>query len=275
MDEPQNPVVGGYDYKNEEYTLSMNQLITNPAGKHSGMVAARKDIIENMNSRFIRLVNDQTKKFTTRIYSNPEKTFYVFHIKVPTEQKTTEDLRYDVIIHVEIPEGVDAPISLYNYPCKVFSNSPAFAFTYAYVLHKWGFIPDYMVSKKMNDESKKSKPGLRNPFETLGFEKSLFFAISYIKMHEYGSVNTISRFIKKFDVNAITQNIKDLDDKLNEVKKVKLKDKQKSETQKKNSAKSSKNDQSYTETHTVNRVVDITSNNTVRRVKSVKKIKTH
>lgn len=274
MTDEHNPVAGGYDYKNEEYVLSMNQLITNPAGKHTGMVAARKDIIENMNSRFSRLVNDQTKKFTTRIYSDDTRSFYVFHIKVPTEQKTTEDLRYDVIIHVTIPEGVDKPISLFNYPCMVYSNSPAFAFTYAYVLNKLGFVPPYMVTKKMTEESKKTSPEKRNPFETIGFEKSLFFAISYIKMNNYMSVNTISRFIKKFDEKAVLQNIKAFDDKLAEVQHAKQKDKKKSDMLKRSAAKS-KNDQSYAESKVIKKVTVIQTGNTVKKSKTVKKIKTH
>jgi hypothetical protein len=65
-------------------------------------------------------------------------------------------------------------------PIRIFSNNPAFVFLgYAYIANREEILIDWLI-KKYDKAALKESPKIRNPKEDLGFEKSLFFACSYI-----------------------------------------------------------------------------------------------
>jgi hypothetical protein len=62
---------------------------------------------------------------------------------------------------------------------KLFSNSPSFLFTYAYVYFHKDLIVDEFVPK-LPPIAISTPPVIRNPVESLGFEKSTYVAARYM-----------------------------------------------------------------------------------------------
>jgi hypothetical protein len=62
---------------------------------------------------------------------------------------------------------------------RLFSNSPGFLFTYSYVYYHSDLIIPEFVSK-IPQVAITQPPAIRNPFETLGFEKSTYIAARYL-----------------------------------------------------------------------------------------------
>jgi hypothetical protein len=174
----------------------------NPAGK--GAVIPGKDMfIQNFDYRFQVLSKD--KDFELNIYTQGQDVFY--HILVPSENPYREN-KYDVIIKFK-PSGLGNKIdgSYKQYDIEFFSNSPAFAYTYAYVAKLNGLlIMD--LADKYDEKILTYPPTSRNPGLLFNYEKSIYFACkfllsdsqfllkSYVKSHSKKLTKKILKEIK-------------------------------------------------------------------------------
>ena len=174
----------------------------NPAGK--GAVIPGKDMfIQNFDYRFQVLSKD--KDFELNIYTQGQDVFY--HILVPSESPYREN-KYDVIIKFK-PSGLGNKIdgSYKQYDIEFFSNSPAFAYTYAYVAKLNGLlIMD--LADKYDEKILTYPPTSRNPGLLFNYEKSIYFACqfllsdsqfllkSYVKSHSKKLTKKILKEIK-------------------------------------------------------------------------------
>jgi len=257
--------------KNSELHLSINSLLTNPAGSGTANVASRKLIIASLNQNYEKLIAKH-KKFNYNIFRYDKKI--VFHIKIPTESLDFSDLLYDVIIEVD-PKDETNYIGIANQPTKVFSNSPSFSFTYAYVLNKRDEIPGWVKDKKINKIFQTEEPKVKNPVETFGFEKTIYFACKFIKENNLYLMKNINLEAKEFKEKLILANIPDLNLKLKEYniekKKVVLDRKKKKKKEKAVEQTVSK----MKEIKTIGKIGGIntiTSIKKTKRIKSIKKI---
>lgn len=156
--------------------LTMQQFLKNPTGKSSAAFARRDLIIANLEKRFATLYKKRAKDFKVETYSY--QGTYIFKFKIPSEKY--EGLKYDVVIQF-IPIGNSGKdLTLNNYALKIFSNSPAMMFTYAYVFNKNEMIIDFLIDK-CSKRSLNEPPKIKNPQEMFGFEKSVYFSLLYIK----------------------------------------------------------------------------------------------
>ena len=73
----------------------------------------------------------------------------------------------------------------------------------------------------MNKKSRENAPNVKNAYQTLGFEKSLYYAIKYLRMMEYGVLTKHSRGIQTLSHSAIMPKIASYDIKLRETQKQK------------------------------------------------------
>lgn len=150
---------------------------------------------------------------------NKDKKFLEFIVKVPSEV-FLEKLSYDVVISVDISKGLNITN---NSDIKVYSNSPNFLFTFAYVYHQESFIPEeYLVN--VGKVALSQAPTTTNPKRILGVDKSIWFAINYLA--STGKFKNLPK-TDKVNVNLISplQNnkvlVKSSEDKLNEYNLVK------------------------------------------------------
>lgn len=195
----------------DEFNVTLFSLINNPTGSNSAHVASRRLIKDALNSKVGLLLNE--KRFHLNIYYDKSRKLYIYHTKVPSERDFGADkLHYDVVFEV----SEDDKGSIMNGDLKVFSNSPSFIYTYANVVYNMGIIPKWL-KVKMNKLSIKKEPVVKNPDNSLGFEKSIYFAISYIKTQKYDKIKNISNYVKPFNKNILFT-IKSFDDKVDESK---------------------------------------------------------
>ena len=182
--------------------MKIHEYMKNPAGK--GAVIPGKDMfIQNFDYRFQVLSKD--KDFELNIYTQGQDVFY--HILVPSESPYREN-KYDVIIKFK-PSGLGNKIdgSYKQYDIEFFSNSPAFAYTYAYVAKLNGLlIMD--LADKYDEKILTYPPTSRNPGLLFNYEKSIYFACkfllsdsqfllkSYVKSHSKKLTKKILKEIK-------------------------------------------------------------------------------
>lgn len=147
------------------------EYINNPMGTGSAAISSRRLVYDDLVKRFISL---EGKMAMVPIIYKDSKGNYFFHVTVPSE--TDRENTYDVIIKFETSKEVENSNTLKPYNVKFFSNIPAFTYTYAYVYNKNGLLVDELKDKFEREVLTKA-PIKRNPQETFGYEKSIFFAV--------------------------------------------------------------------------------------------------
>lgn len=196
--------------------LTLKQFLSNPSGKNTAYLANRQRTIMDLKERFSAMMTLQ-RVFPTIVYFNAAMGSYVFHIKIPSEQKDmSKKVYYDTIIEFVPPaEEISSTSSLLSYNIRVWSNSPAFTFTYLYTANKYGLVPAWITAK--SSKTAMDKPSsVKNPVEIIGFEKSLNFAGNYILYKEYYRPGNIRLLTRKFNLSRILKEISSSDVKLKE-----------------------------------------------------------
>lgn len=199
------------------FILTFRQFLQNPTGPYSAFFGKRAEIIKNLEDRFAKLISTRSKDFSCKVYTDKEN--YFFHITIPSE--TFKDMKYDVVFKM-MPsnEGCESESSLSNYKLQFFSNSPAFIFTYAYVFNKDGNLINFLTNK-IDSKALDNEPEIKNPVQIYGYEKSLYFALLYIKYKYYNLKTNLLSMQKKLDKKEILSNVKDSQTVLLEYKKLK------------------------------------------------------
>lgn len=170
--------------------ISLTQFINNPTGKGSAYVAKRSAIKQGLNLTFVKLL----KEYRNAFYAIPyilSTGDILFLVKVPSEDYKNNKISYDVLIKFYH----DSKKNMSSRNVQFFSNCPSFIYTYTYVFNKEGLlIPEY--KSKFPNEALTQKPVVRNPIESLGYEKSLYIAGRYLMDSNCLSDNYISRYGK-------------------------------------------------------------------------------
>jgi hypothetical protein len=133
---------------------------------------------------------------------------YILYIKIPSE--VVPKFYYDVLI--EFSEPKDQPIgdSLKNYSVRFFSNDPSFVFTFAYAFKKNRLFLDTFEGK-MSKKALKTPAKEKNPYNQVGYVKSLYFA--YLVMTRRGLFSK-SRYVDTYSESALKKEIMDADKKI-------------------------------------------------------------
>jgi len=178
--------------------ISMTQFVNNPTGKGSAYVAKRSAIRNGLNLTFVKLLRESRKQFYAipYIYENGDIMFYV---KVPSEDYEHNKISYDVLIKILY----DNKKALSNRNVKFFSNCPSFIYTYTYVFNKEELLIDEYKSKFPN-EALTMPPVIRNPIQSMGYEKSLYIACRYLLDSGCLSDTYIKRYGKIIDARILS-----------------------------------------------------------------------
>jgi hypothetical protein len=164
------------DMKNTPIKLSIRQYVDNPSGKGTAYLAKRSTIKQGMNMTFIKLLQKHRQQFFAVPYIYPNGDV-LFHVKVPSEDYSNNKITYDVLFRLYKDQG--NRYSLWK--MRLFSNSPGFLFTYAYVYyHSDLIINDPNFISKLPSVAISQPPVVRNPIESLGYEKSTYVAARYL-----------------------------------------------------------------------------------------------
>lgn len=157
--------------------ITLRQIMQNISKGQSAINV--KAILNDLENQYlgmkdkIEIVGCEQRPDTVTIYT-----------KIPSKDKT--GIFYDVCLKFDYVEGSKINIDT---PLRVYSNSPLFAYNFAYIFHlnKSLLFPEYYPS-----EFKKMPPKKRNPFGVYAFDRQVFSAIRYI--FDYGIKNIIEEF---------------------------------------------------------------------------------
>lgn len=154
--------------------LSIKQLLGNATGAYTRQVAPRYAIKAQFELMFNNLIrNKDVGEFEATAHITGAEQVRVW-VKVPSSKYKT--VRYDVVFDLDF-EGNG--IHFRNANTKMFLNSPAWVYTYAYVANSQDYViedlKEYINEAALNDE-----PKTTNPSSSFGFEKITYFALLYL-----------------------------------------------------------------------------------------------
>jgi len=195
--------------------MNMKQFLQNPSGSYSASFARRDLIIANLEDRFIKLYNKRKNDFKCLVFRGTNKNEFFFYIQTPSEKY--DKVNYDVVIQF-IPTDMTCLSStkIDNYSLKVFSNSLNFTFTYCYWYNQDGIIID-QLKDKLSKKALTDKPVVKNNEGIYGFEKSVYFALLYIKFSQLNVKNNLMKFMSNsMNINKLKKNIKNANSKIME-----------------------------------------------------------
>lgn len=197
---------------------TIQQFLNNPIGDNSAVYGRRDIIIHNLENRFDKLIKTYLNKF--KFYVNEIQGSYYFYIQLPSETYP-EKLTYDIVIEFLPIGNAKGDLTINNYAIRLFSNNPNFIFTYAYVYNKDGLIIDFLKNK-IGSKCLHEKPKIKNPHLSYGFEKSVYFALLYIKYLGLTSKSNIAgKLEKRLTKDFIRKKVKTPEEKMTELERVK------------------------------------------------------
>jgi vacuolar-type H+-ATPase subunit H len=154
-------------------TFTVNSFLTNPTGNPGNASAQAKLYLDSIRSKLANMLR-RGKKFAHSYFRVASSIFVT--VKVPSE--SYDDLFYDVVFEFQEVEGT--PTSLTTYNIRFFTNGPSFNFTYAYIFNFHDLLIEFLKDK-LAKKALDTYPEKRNPDAIMFFEKSITFALIYLK----------------------------------------------------------------------------------------------
>lgn len=167
--------------------------------------AGRNQLIERYKKYIAKNQTIPLKIYFTEDGSKVKEVFYHFMIK----SESNDEIVYDVVLNLYAPDhsiGASSDDSFKNMYVRIFSNSPGFTFTYAYVYNRHKLIPE-ALEYKFSKQVLKTPPLKTNPRNKVGFDSTTFFALYYLITHPElmmrRNISTVAKPIRDFDETKI------------------------------------------------------------------------
>lgn len=196
--------------------MTFEDYINNPMGKGSAvMSAAHREVMRmQYKKKFDNILLREKGKIDYRLFKDNKSNTYWIYAKIPSE--LCKDFYYDTIIKFYADEKVKAGgRDLFKYYAEFYSNDPSFVYTYAYVFsHNNLFIRE--LSSKMSKEALKKAPKEKNPTESVGYVKSLYFVYLLMQNRNLNKVNIFEKQSDPLDPNFFRTNVMNADQKIAE-----------------------------------------------------------
>ena len=249
--------------------MTLNQYILNPMGAKNAVMnaTAREAIRSSYIHKYDAILLRERGKINYTLYKDSKNNRFYAHFKIPSE--VIEKFYYDTVLEFYADENIKNTSDLFQYYVKFYSNDPAFVYTYAYVFSHNGLFVD-CLSSKMSKKALRKEAGEKNPYNQIGYVKSIYFAYLTMKAKGLNNTEKFNAEASSFSVRALSYNVEQADKKVGDreaagekLKKVK-------------SAIKAKNDSRNTDisTKTSNTSKNVKYTKTIGTVKSVKNVKT-
>ena len=253
--------------------ITFEQYILNPQVKSNAVLnaKAREAIRGDYTKRFDAILLRERGKVDYILYKDDKNNRYFAHFKIPSE--TIEKFYYDTVLEFYTDENISNPEDLLKYYVKFYSNDPAFVYTHAHAFAVNNLFIDEL-SSKMSKKAIRTEAKEKNPYNQIGYVKSIYFAYLTIKMKGLNNLDKFKAEAKSFSKTALLSNIENADKKVEDreaagKKLQKLNSKRKREQQKtSNNIKITNNSLAIKKTKTVN-----TIGSTIKHTKLVKTTK--
>lgn len=188
---------------------TLDAVVTSPTGFGKGPKTFQ-DIVRKNNfmQRYVKYMQ-KNETMALEIYRDNKTTMdyseVFYHFQFPSD--SNPEVLYDVVLRFYTTDpAVRKDTTLRNYKIQVFSNSPGFAFQFAYVYYKNGLMikefEDHYSPMALNTPPEKS-----NPLKAVGYDYTVFFALYHLKINPaYLRKTAIQKFgedLNKFDHKSI------------------------------------------------------------------------
>lgn len=210
--------------------MSLSEFLNNPIGKGDASIPNKSLIIGALSAKYEKYTDGSkgvNKRINMKVFRNAGSDTYYFWLVIPTE--TERDNTYDVVFKFfdrEKKHQRDLSISRYDF--QVFTNTPSFAYTYAYVYNNAGLIiPE--LADKLGKTFYTDSPDVRNRNQNVMYDKYIYFAARYILESKKMNRVVLEAIAKPYDEKYLVSHIRTLDTITNEYRKAedKLKKKKK------------------------------------------------
>lgn len=152
--------------------LTIKQYLGNAPGFYSRQVAPRYMIKDQLTYNFLKLFKEKPRMFGVKIWKKSDYLYRVW-VKVPSSKY---DILYDIVADITF----DQNRSYFDYgKIQLYTNSPAWVYTYAHVFFKDDLIPTDLL-QYVSEKAKEQPPKKTNPKEDTGFEKVTYFAFLFL-----------------------------------------------------------------------------------------------
>lgn len=196
--------------------MTFDEYITNPMGKGSAVmsVAHREVMRMQYKKKFDNILLREKGKLDYRMFTDSKRNEYWIYVKIPSE--LCKDFYYDTLIKFYADKNVKGGgRDLFKYNVRFYSNDPAFVYTYAYVFaHNDLFINE--LSSKMSREALRKAPKEKNPTESVGYVKSIYFVYLLMDNRGLNKVNVFEKQAEPLNVKFLLDNIMPADQKIAE-----------------------------------------------------------
>lgn len=193
--------------------MTLNDYIKNPMGRYNAVLnASTREILRvRYSKKFDNILLRENGKIEYHLFYNHKNNEYWAYIKVPSE--VVKRFYYDVVFKFSANASKGGGDDLFDYNMKVYSNDPAFVFTYAHAFAKNNlFIKE--LSGKMSRQALTQDAKEKNPTNDVGYVKALYFAYLLMKSKK---LNRIARFkteCRDLDPAFLMNHIEPADDKI-------------------------------------------------------------
>ncbi len=201
-----NLFINKHGYKNNGgyYHMNPREYLSNPMGKGSSIIP-NPETKEKMKCEYEKVRN----KITLNRYVL-ENRYLIYFLLIPSTSSMAT--RYNVVIQFDLNDNKlnnYENVDFLNFLC--YSNCPSFIFTYANAFNKRNMLIPWLKSKYSKEIFADSK--VRNTYELIGYEKSLYLSLLYILSNRR---DIISEFIQNAshikNPNKITREVLSSDD---------------------------------------------------------------
>lgn len=190
--------------------MTFDEYIKNPSGRGSAVNPARESSENMYQAKLSDTISKNGDIEYTCLKSSDSNIYYIYFI-IPSE--STQGFNYDVVIQLEAPKGEGfSKGSINKYTVKFFSNDPSFIFTYAHAYKTHGLlIPQ--LERKINTRALLTKANTRNPDNTIGYVKTIYFAYLLMKKYNLFDKSVLDRKCIGGGINYLLREIKTQSDK--------------------------------------------------------------
>ena len=196
--------------------MTFENYIDNPMGKGSATITAGHRELMRMqyNKKFDNLLLREKGKMDYRMFTDSKRNEYWIYVKIPSE--LCKNFYYDTLIKFYADEKVKGGgKNLFKYNVRFYSNDPAFVYTYAYVFaHNDLFINE--LASKMSKQALKRPPTEKNPSNSIGYVKSIYFVYLLMDNRSLNKVSVFEKQAEPLNVKFLMDNIMDADQKIAE-----------------------------------------------------------
>lgn len=160
--------------RNKQEKLTLKQMVDNPTGSGSAYFYSRSKIKHQLDSEFIYVLQRYRKYFSCTPILWPDGRIELM-MKVPSTDYKHNKILYDVIIEIDADPKKRPTLRT----ARFWSNNMDFVFTYAYVFYHSGLMVQ-RYSDMLPQQCITMPPTIRNPVQSRGYCKVIYFAVQYI-----------------------------------------------------------------------------------------------